>query len=68
MGNRARHLSSVAFSVYNSSRRGYPGDEGAHIAISELLGLLNVIGCDCCVVFDGGRDHSALSGALWGRN
>ena len=32
---RARHLATVAFSMYNSSRRGYPPEEGAHIAISE---------------------------------
>lgn len=33
---KGRHLASVAFSVHNSSRRGYPGDEGAHIAIRTI--------------------------------
>ena len=37
---RTRHLASVAFSVVNSSRRGYPGDEGANIAISKPWGFI----------------------------
>ena len=40
---RSRHLATVAFSVLNSSRRGYPGDEGAHIAISKWVVVTVVI-------------------------
>ena len=32
---RSRRLATVAFSVLNSSRRGYPAEDGAHIAIRE---------------------------------
>ena len=38
--SRSRKLGSVAFSVHNSSRRGYPPEEGAHIAISEFVPLI----------------------------
>ena len=40
VGVRSRHLPTVAFSVLNSSRRGYPGEEGAHIALSKCFFLL----------------------------
>lgn len=33
---RSRRLATVAFSILNSSRRGYPPEEGAHIALREL--------------------------------
>ena len=32
---RQRRLATVAFSTLNSSRRGYPPEDGAHIAIRK---------------------------------
>jgi O-acetyl-ADP-ribose deacetylase (regulator of RNase III) len=47
---RSRRLASVAFSVLNSSRRGYPPEEGAHIAIRTVRRFLEHYGEDIDVV------------------
>lgn len=41
---KSRHLASIAFSVHNSSRRGYPADEGANIAIRTVRRFLEHYG------------------------
>lgn len=33
---KTRRIATVAFSILNSSRRGYPPEEGAHIALRQL--------------------------------
>ncbi|XP_064404084.1 protein GDAP2 homolog [Halichondria panicea] len=47
---RNRHLATVAFSMYNSSRRGYPPEEGAHIAIRTIRRFLEHFGDDIDMV------------------
>lgn len=46
----SRKLGSVAFSVHNSSRRGYPPEEGAHIAIRTIRRFLEHYGEDIDLV------------------
>ena len=39
----SRRLATIAFSTLNSCRRGYPPEEGAHIAIRECLHSLSLL-------------------------
>ena len=41
----SRRLATVAFSTLNSSRRGYPPEDGAHIAIRKIIGLTPPLYC-----------------------
>lgn len=46
--HREREILSVGLSVVNSVRRGYPPEEGAHIAIRKMLCLEMFIYSLCC--------------------
>lgn len=47
---RSRRLATVAFSILSSSRRGYPPEDGAHIAIREFCKVIINDGCHVVMV------------------